>query len=960
MENKKIFMFICFIICLFTLTSVCASDTNQTSISNDEINQKLSLCNADTLSAPIDNVNSDDSIKTSPEDNNTLNLNDNEEKFRENKENTVIVVSDLTTDYQKGDNLIVTLNDNQNQPIHGAVLTVALNGNKNYTTNSHGQITVHTKDLNAKTYNVGINFAGNENYAPSSASAIITVNKIDSILKYNDNLVLDCDSSATITAGVEGATGIKAKIGNLDVEVNGFTIFIPKLDVGTHKLCVTTIPDNNHNPVTKATTITVEKAECSIIVKNITIDYGSPSITVSSHGATKLIAKIDDKAAIVNGHEIITSNLDAGIYTLSITAVPDDNHTAVTKTATITVSKVDSSIGITDLTLDYGSEYNITVNYVGATEFTAKIDGKQVTVTGNIITVPKLNVGTHTLTVTTKPDKNHNSVTKTATITVIKCDYLSDINDITLTYGSSSSIIVNSAGNVKFTASIDDNPVTVFNNVIIIPKLNVGIHTLTVSTVKDANHNGVTKTAKITVNKAKTNLITHDLNATAGQKINLTVGMGANSDELVNEGIIVFYESNTKIGQANINKGLARFTYIPFKTGVYSIVAVFEATSNYESSSSTFKLTVLEKKSNPIHINNDSIILIPSYDGFSNDVTVEIKIPSDATGTITLTVAGKEYKSNIENGTCKIKLPNLKDDVYLYSIAYSGDEQYHPFNDAGKFNVTKTSKPHEDIDRNTTLDIDFPNIKGLISGCTFKMQLPSDATGNIILTINNKTYSYPVVNGAANVKIPNSSEGYKYTITYSGDNKYSSFTREGILDKAKFDPAIFANNANVIYSSGSYYNIKVYGTDGKLANGATVKITGKISQTLKTKKGIAKFKVTQVPGTYKIKITALGKTVTKTITVKHLVTLKTVTVKKSAKKLVLQATLGKINGKYLNKKAVTFKFNGKTYKTKTDAKGVAKVTIQSSVLKKLKVGKKVTYQATYSKDTVKKTVKIKK
>ena len=118
-------------------------------------------------------------------------------------------------------------------------------------------------------------------------------------------------------------------------------------------------------------------------------------------------------------------------------------------------------------------------------------------------------------------------------------------------------------------------------------------------------------------------------------------------------------------------------------------------------------------------------------------------------------------------------------------------------------------------------------------------------------------------------------------------------------------------------------------------------------------------------GSYKLVFTMAdtrysASSVTKTITVKHLVTLKTVTVKKSAKKLVLQATLGKVKGKYLKSKTITFKFNGKKYKANTDKKGVAKVTIKSSVLKKLKVGKKVTYQATYLKDTVKKTVKVKK
>ena len=88
-------------------------------------------------------------------------------------------------------------------------------------------------------------------------------------------------------------------------------------------------------------------------------------------------------------------------------------------------------------------------------------------------------------------------------------------------------------------------------------------------------------------------------------------------------------------------------------------------------------------------------------------------------------------------------------------------------------------------------------------------------------------------------------------------------------------------------------------------------------------------------------------------------TLKKVKVKRSAKKLVLQATL-KINGKAVKGKVIKFKFKGKTYKAKTNKKGVAKVTIKKKILKKLKVGKKVKYQATFGKITKKLTVKVKK
>ena len=89
------------------------------------------------------------------------------------------------------------------------------------------------------------------------------------------------------------------------------------------------------------------------------------------------------------------------------------------------------------------------------------------------------------------------------------------------------------------------------------------------------------------------------------------------------------------------------------------------------------------------------------------------------------------------------------------------------------------------------------------------------------------------------------------------------------------------------------------------------------------------------------------------------VTLKKVTVKKSAKKLVLQATVKK-DGKAVKGKKVTFRFNRKKYTAKTNKKGIAKVTIKRTVLKKLKAGKKIKITATYNKVTAKRTVKVKK
>ncbi|MDO5810151.1 MAG: C1 family peptidase [Methanobrevibacter sp.] len=176
----------------------------------------------------------------------------------------------------------------------------------------------------------------------------------------------------------------------------------------------------------------------------------------------------------------------------------------------------------------------------------------------------------------------------------------------------------------------------------------------------------------------------------------------------------------------------------------------------------------------------------------------------------------------------------------------------------------------------------------------------------------------------------------------------------------------FAGNANVnmYYYDGHSYKVRVKDNMGNFAGKnqlVAIKI-GKKSFNVKTDaNGWATLKIpdTITPGKYTIAATYYGQTVENSLVVKQVLKLSKVKVKKSAKKLVLKATLKQAN-KALKSKKVTFKFNGKKYTAKTDKKGVAKVTIKKNVLKKLKVGKKVKYQVTYLKNTVKTSVKVKR
>ena len=234
------------------------------------------------------------------------------------------------------------------------------------------------------------------------------------------------------------------------------------------------------------------------------------------------------------------------------------------------------------------------------------------------------------------------------------------------------------------------------------------------------------------------------------------------------------------------------------------------------------------------------------------------------------------------------------------------------------------------------------------------------AGAGVNFTINGKTTTvFSDDDGIAKVRITDVPGTYEVTTEYNGQTYRNKVT---VNLNAKTCKITQNKNIKVDYDGGKYFTVKIVSADGKVAaSGVSVKFTinGK-SKTVKTdKNGIAKIKITDVPKKYTMTTTYNGKSVKNTVTVKQVLKAKKVTVKKTAKKLTLKATL-KINGKLQKGKQITFKFNGKTYKVKTNKKGVAQKTLNKKIIKKLKKGKTYTVKVTYKKDTIKTTVKVKK
>jgi hypothetical protein len=169
-------------------------------------------------------------------------------------------------------------------------------------------------------------------------------------------------------------------------------------------------------------------------------------------------------------------------------------------------------------------------------------------------------------------------------------------------------------------------------------------------------------------------------------------------------------------------------------------------------------------------------------------------------------------------------------------------------------------------------------------------------------------------------------------------------------------------NINMFYYDGSSYKVRIVGDNGQFVgkNKVVVIKIGKYTYNVKTDaNGYATLKIPYAitPAKYTITATYAGQTVKNTLTVKQVLkTVKTVKVKQTANKLVLRAIL-KQGTVALKNKVIRFKLNGKTFSAKTDSKGIAKVTIGKSFIKKLKV-KQYSIKATYINDAVNFNLKV--
>ncbi len=349
---------------------------------------------------------------------------------------------------------------------------------------------------------------------------------------------------------------------------------------------------------------------------------------------------------------------------------------------------------------------------------------------------------------------------------------------------------------------------------------------------------------------------------------------------------------------------------------------------------------------------NTTFDLSNSQEGFGGIIIIS-DLPSDASGNFVIGLDdGRNISANPSEG---LNIPDLPPGDHKLKLSYDGDD-YYAFNLDLDYTVKESAA--SDISLSTVVGSHILKVSGV----------PSDLSEKILVTIDGTTYE----GTASGIEIPSfSSPGIVAAIiSYPGDAKYSSFTKNVNIAVSKIATKINPKSVTFYASPNSgYLTFYILDSSGKgLAKTVNVIFNGKTYAVNTNANGYGSIKLSAAAAkTYTASLKFAGDSIyagssasvqVKVNKNKVKITAKTKKVKKSAKKLKIKYLFKTSTGKKLALKGLTvyLKINKKTVKAKTSSKGIA--TFKVKLPKKKKTYKvKVIFKG--NKANIKKTLSTK-
>ena len=390
------------------------------------------------------------------------------------------------------------------------------------------------------------------------------------------------------------------------------------------------------------------------------------------------------------------------------------------------------------------------------------------------------------------------------------------INVEDITFGENGLVIITLPSDIDgsvVTVNVNGKvyPVTVENGFAKLPlrELNAGDYTISAVFAGNDKYLPGVSNALLTVSKADPalNVFISDVDYDGAFNINVALtgvdAIGLNGDVIVTV--------NGKDYTVNVANGKGNIPGVKLAAGTYDFTAKFAGSDNYNdvSDSGNFKVNKV-----------DSAIDVAVKDiNVGEDAVITVKLLSDATGSVTVTVNGKDYTETVVNGVANVKVADLKAGTYDVAVKYSGDNNYNAAVATSSFTVSKVD---------STMDV---TVNDIVFGddLTVDAVLPDDATGEVVITVNGVDYHVAIENGKATGTIGGLAAGdYTVTVKYAGDDKYTGVEVAENVNVAKADAVLGVVIADVDYGNGFVIEATLTGVNSApLSGNVLVTVNGK-------------------------------------------------------------------------------------------------------------------------------------
>ena len=851
--------------------------------------------------------------------------------------NLNIHVEDIT--FGENGLVIITLPSD----IDGSIVTVNVNGKVYPVDIENGFGKLPLRELDAGDYTISAVFAGNDKYLPGVSNALLTVSKADPALNV---LISDVGYDGVFNINV-ALTGVDAiglngnvivTVNNKDYSVNivngkGTAVGV-KLAAGTYDFTAAWAGNDNYNAVGDSGKFSVAKVDSIIDVAVSDIKVGEDaviSVKLLSDATGSVTVTVNGKdytETVVNGvANVKVADLKAGTYDVAVKYSGDNNYNAAVATSSFTVSKVDSTMDVTvndivfggDLTVDVvlpvdaTGEVVITVNGV---DYHVSIENGKATGT-----ISGLAAGDYTVAIKYVGDDKYTGVEVAENVNVAKAQPVLGVVIADVDYGNgfvieatltgvngaplSGNVIVTVAGK-EYTVKVTDGKGIATGD-----KLAAGTYAFAAAWAGDDNYNIVTENGDFKVNKIDSSVAVNVNNIKVGEELTITVNVPSDATGDVTVSV------DGKEYNVAIENGKAVKTIADLKANDYTVTVKYSGDNNYNANQNTTEFTV--SKISDYNMN----ITVPEFKEGVNS-TINVVLPKDATGTVTVEIGGKNYTANVTDGVANVIIPGLGVGDYNITTTYSGDAKYDLMTKKGNITVI----PNVDVN----LDVDdvvmvYHDGTRLVAKLTDYQGKPI-VNATIYFNINGVNYARTTdANGTASIALNLESGAYPVIVAYNGSASYSKISKNITVT---INPSIIADDLVKMYKNDTKFSAKFLGSDGKVLANTTVKfnINGVLYTRTTNNDGVGSLAINLRPGEYVLTAynPVTGEQQGFNITVKSLIVTQDLT-KYYMNASSFQATIYDKNGSLAVGKNVTFNINGVFYTRTADENGVVSLAI---------------------------------